>query len=141
MVSNARTLTRPSPDGRYINGEMTNLDRRRRTWSLDTAIERVSGGIVVTPQGRIGSVTARAFAEAVSAARAEGPRVVIDLEKVDYISGPGVIVLREAASIEGGRAILCGLQESVRITLELGGMPDGASIEATRAAALERLKA
>jgi anti-anti-sigma factor len=119
---------------------MTHMQGRRRTWSLDTAIERVSGGIVVTPHGRIGSVTARAFAEAVSAARAEGPRVVIDLEKVDYISGPGVIVLREAASIEGGRAILCGLQESVRVTLELGGMSDGVLIETTRAAAIERLR-
>lgn len=119
---------------------MTEMDRRGRTWSLETAIERVAGGIVVTPRGRIGSVTARAFAEAVTAARAEALRVVIDLEKVDYISGPGVTVLCEAASIEGGRAILCGLQEPVRITLELGGMPDGVSIEATRAAAIERLK-
>ena len=113
---------------------------RRRTWSLDTAIERVSGGIVVTPRGRIGSVTARAFAEAVTAARAEASRVVIDLEEVDYISGAGVSVLCEAASIEGGRAILCGLREPVRIAHELGGMPDGASIEATRADAIEKLK-
>ena len=119
---------------------MVDTDRRRRTWSLDTVLERVSGGIIVTPSGRIGSVTARAFAEAVSAARAESPRVVIDLEKVDYISGPGVTVLREAASVEGGRAILCGLQEPVRITLELAGMPDGASIEATRADAIEKLR-
>ena len=121
-------------------GQWQKMDHRRRTWSLDTAIERVSGGIVVTPRGRIGSVTARAFAEAMTAARAEALRVVIDLEKVDYISGPGVMVLREAASIEGGRTILCGLQEPVRITLELAGMPNGVSIEATRAAAIERLK-
>ena len=91
-------------------------------------------------QGRIGSVTARAFAEALTTARAEAPRVVINLEKVDYISGPGVLVIREAASVAGGRAILCGLQESVRITLELAGLPDGASIEATRADAIEKLK-
>jgi anti-anti-sigma factor len=119
---------------------MTPVGRQRRTWSLDIAIERVSGGIVVTPRGRIGSVTAPAFAEAVTAARAEASRVVIDLEEVDYISGAGVSVLCKAASVEGGRAILCGLQEPVRITLELGGMPDGASIEATRADAIEKLR-
>lgn len=116
------------------------MDRQRRTWSLDTATERVPGGIVVTPLGRIGSVTAGAFAKAVTVARAEAPRIVIDLEGVDYISGPGVMVLRQAASIEGGRAILCGLREPVRITLELAGMLDGASIETTRAAAIDRLK-
>jgi anti-anti-sigma factor len=119
---------------------MADTDRRRGTWSLDTALERVSGGIVVTPRGRIGSVTARAFAEAVAAARAEAPGVVIDLGRVDYISGPGVLVIREAASRAGGRTILCGLQESVRITLELAGLPDGAAIEATRADAIEKLK-
>ena len=119
---------------------MADPDRRRGTWSLDTALERVSGGIVVTPRGRIGSVTARAFAEAVTAARAEAPRVVIDLGRVDYVSGPGVLVLREAASREGGGGILCSLQEPVRITLELAGLPDGASIEATRAAAIEKLR-
>jgi anti-anti-sigma factor len=119
---------------------MADTDHRRRTWSLDTVLDRVSGGIVVTPRGRIGSVAAGAFAKAVTAARAEAARVVIDLEKVDYISGPGVMVLREAASIEGGGAILCGLQEPVRITLELAGMPDGVSIEATRADAIERLR-
>lgn len=119
---------------------MADTDRRRRTWSLDTAIERVSGGIVVTPRGRIGSVTARAFAEAVAAARAEATRVVIDLEKVDYISGPGVTVLREAASTDGGTAILCGLREPVRITLELAGLLEVVLTEDTRAAAIDRLK-
>ena len=68
---------------------MADPDRRRGTWSLDTALERVSGGIVVTPRGRIGSVTARAFAEAVTAARAEAPRVVIDLEEGGLRFGAG----------------------------------------------------
>jgi anti-anti-sigma factor len=116
------------------------MERRRRTWSLDTATERVPGGIVITPRGRIGTLTAPAFAAALAAARAESPRVVIDLEGVDYISGPGVMALRDAASGEGGHAILCGLSEPVRITLELAGVLDSVSIEDTRAAAIARLK-
>ena len=116
------------------------MDRQRRTWSLDTATERVPGGIVITPRGRIGSLTAPAFAAVLASARAESVRLVIDLESVDYISGPGLTALRDAASAEGGHAILCGLSEPVRITLELAGLLDGVSIEDTRAAAIERLK-
>jgi anti-anti-sigma factor len=116
------------------------MDHRRRTWSLDTAIQRVPGGIVITARGRIGTITAPAFAAALAAARAESPRVVIDLEEVDYISGTGLMALRDAAAAEGGHAILCGLREPVRITLELAGLLDGVSIEDTRADAIDRLK-
>jgi stage II sporulation protein AA (anti-sigma F factor antagonist) len=116
------------------------MGRQPRTWSLDTAIERVPGGIVVSPRGRIGDVTADSFAKAITAARAEAPRVVIDLEGVDYISGRGVMVLRQAASTDGGRDIICGLREPVRITLDLAGLLSVLSIEATRADAIEKLK-
>jgi anti-anti-sigma factor len=119
---------------------MGQMDRKRRTWSLEIATERVPGGIVIIPRGRIGTVTAPAFAAALAAARAEWPRVVIDLEGVDYISGSGLVALRDAAAGEGGHAILCALREPVRITLELAGLLDGASIEDTRAAAIDRLK-
>ena len=50
------------------------------------------------------------------------------------------MALRDAAAGEGGHAILCGLSEPVRITLELAGVLDGVSIEDTRAAAIGRLK-
>jgi anti-anti-sigma factor len=119
---------------------MGQMDRQRRTWSLDTANERVPGGIVITARGRIGTGTAASFAAALSAARAESPRVVIDLEGVDYISGSGLMALSDAATAEGGHTILCGLREPVRITLELAGLLDGVSIEGTRAAAIDRLK-
>jgi anti-anti-sigma factor len=116
------------------------MDRHRRTWSLDTATERVPGGIVITARGRIGTGTAPAFAAALGAARAESPRVVIDLEGVDYISGSGLMALRDTATAEGGHTILCGLREPVRITLELAGLLDAVSIEGTRAEAIEKLK-
>jgi len=119
---------------------MRQMDRRRRTWSLDTATERVAGGIVLIARGRIGIGTAPAFAAALSAARAESPRVVIDLEGVDYISGSGLLALSQTANSEGGHTILCGVGEPVRITLELAGLIDGVSIEGTRAAAIDKLK-
>ena len=119
---------------------MRHMDRRRRTWSLDTATERIPGGIVLTLRGRIGIGTAPAFAAALSAARAESPRVVIDLEGVDYISGSGLMALSQTATSAVGHTILCGLREPVRITLELAGLLDGVSIEGTRAAAIDKLK-
>ena len=115
------------------------MERRRRTWSLDTATERVPGGIVITPRGRIGTLTAPAFGAVLAAAQAESPYVVIDLEGVDYISGPGVMALRDAVAGDGGHATLCGLSEPVRITLELAGVLDNVSIEDTRAAAIAKL--
>ena len=116
------------------------MDRRRRTWSLDTATERVAGGIVLIARGRIGIGTAPAFAAALSAARAESPRVVIDLEGVDYISGSGLMAFGHITVADEGHTILCGVREPVRITLELAGLLDDVSIEGTRAAAIDKLK-
>ena len=115
------------------------MEHARRTWNLDTTTDRIPGGIVLTPRGRIGAVTAPAFAAALAAARAESACVVIDLQEVDYISGAGVVALRDLAASDGARTVLCGLREPVRITLELAGLLDGVQVEATRAGAVERL--
>ena len=117
------------------------MEHTRRTWSLDTTTDRIPGGIVLTPRGRIGAVTAPAVAAALAAARAESACVVIDLQGVDYISGAGVVALRDFSAGDGARAILCELREPVRITLELAGLLDGVMVEATRASAVARLTA
>ena len=119
---------------------MGQMDRKRRIWSLEIATERVPGGIVIVPRGRVGTVTASTFAAALTAARAESPRVVIDLEGVDYISGSGLMALSNAVAGQGDPAILCGLREPVRITLELAGLLEGVPVEDSRAAAIEKLK-
>ena len=95
---------------------------------------------MIAPEGRIGSRSAAAFAAAVAAARVESPRMVIDLQGVDYISGPGVEVLQAIGSANDERVIVCGLREAVRVTLELAGVLDSLTIEDTRAAALSRLQ-
>jgi anti-anti-sigma factor len=114
------------------------VGRQHRTWDLDTVAERVPGGIVVTARGRIGSVTADSFAQAVARARTEAASIVIDLSSVDYISGPGVAVLRQASS-NGGRIIICGLKEPVRITLELAQVLSDVVVKDNRQAAIESL--
>jgi anti-anti-sigma factor len=74
---------------------------------------------VLAPKGRIGSVTAPAFEEAIKAAVTAAPRVVVDLTDVDYISGAGIRALQQTTDTNGGRTILCGLHDAVRIALEL----------------------
>jgi anti-sigma B factor antagonist len=113
------------------------VDRPLRTWALEIATERVAGAIVLVPKGRIASVTAGAFAEAVKAARAAAPRLVIDLAGVDYISGAGIKVLQKVSSNNGARTIVCGLHEAVRITLELAGALDGVGVVKDRETAIK----
>lgn len=117
------------------------MEHRHGTWSLKATTHRVPGGVVIALRGRIGTVTATSLAAALASARAEAPRLVVDLEGVDYISGPGIAALREIASPEAGQAILCGLREPVRITLELAGLLESVSIQPTRAAAVQSLSA
>jgi anti-anti-sigma factor len=109
------------------------------TWGLETSLDRVPGGAIITVRGRIGRLTADRFAEALSAARREAPRLVVDLQGVDYVSGLGLTALREAA--DGAEAlILCGVGEPVRNTLELAGLIERVQIEESRQAALDRLR-
>ncbi len=111
-----------------------------RTWRLETAVERVPGGAIVTAKGRIGRVTAARFAEALSAARRETSRVVVDLQGVDYVSGLGLIALRETAD-SADTLILCGVGEAVRNTLEVAGLIERVRIEESRQAAIDRVRA
>ena len=83
------------------------------TWSGSTGPgtserrpSRSLGGLVLIPKGRIGSVTAARFAEALFAARTESSAVIVNLASVDYISGAGVSVLGNAAH-NGNRIVVC----------------------------------
>ncbi|SRR6266542_1613735 len=110
-----------------------------RTWRLETAVEQVPGGAIVTAKGRVGRVTAGRFAEALSAARRETSTLVVDLEGVDYVSGLGLLALREIAE-SADALILCGVGEPLRNTLELAGLLERVWIEENRQAAIERLR-
>ncbi len=114
----------------------------RRTWDLQTATERTGDVLILTASGRIGNEAAPILARALDATRQESPRVIVDLDAVDYISGSGLTVLHDAsqdAASAGGKMILCRLREPVRIAFELAGLLDDVAIAATRAGALEKM--
>lgn len=110
-----------------------------RTWALETTVEHMPGGAIVTVKGRVGRPTAGQFAEALASARRGTSRLIVDLQGVDYVSGLGLAALAETA--EGvDTLILCGVSEAVRNTLELGGLTGRVGMEETREAALGRLQ-
>ncbi len=111
-----------------------------RTWGLETVVEQVPGGAIVTAKGRVGQVTAGRFAEALTAARRQTSAMVVDLGGVDYVSGLGLRALADTAD-SAEALILCGVGEALRNTLELAGLLERVTIEENRQAALERLRA
>jgi len=105
-------------------------------WTLETRVEPGQGTAVVIATGRIGAAAADRFAEALRRAGHEAARLIVDLTGVDYISGPGISALLEAA--DGAEImILCGLGEAVRNTLELAGVTGRVLVVETRAGAVE----
>jgi anti-anti-sigma factor len=91
--------------------------------------------------GRIGFDAADDMARAIDGALAAGPRLIVDLEAVDYISSAGAQVLGRAARLarqSGGVVVLTGLRESVRLVLDLTGVLPDLAVEPTQALAIAR---
>jgi anti-sigma B factor antagonist len=124
------------PSHRYINKR---VNRPVRTWGLEVLSEPVAGGILLAPRGRIGSVTAAAFARALQTALTSARVVAIDLGGVDYLSGAGLRVLEQSGEADAGRTILFGAQDAVQITLELSGLAGRFRLAQSKEEALEAL--
>jgi anti-anti-sigma factor len=100
---------------------------------------------VVSVGGRLGVSGAPAMSRAINAELGEvgQGRVLLDLTRVDYVSSAGLRVLGEAAErarASGARLVLCGLDDPVRLALDLAGMTGSFEIEPTREAGLARLR-
>lgn len=108
-------------------------------------IEQASVGAVkvLAPIGRIDTTTSAAVEGVLRKTLDEGGRdMVVDLERVDYISSAGLrvfLVLAKRLRTERGRLVLCGMPEPVRQVFHLAGFIPLFEIEPTRAAALARL--
>ena len=97
--------------------------------------------LILNISGRIGSAAAPKLHDALVAALAAAPAVVVDLRNVDYISGPGLVALQRAVAARNGAFVLCSVTEPVQIALELAGLASELPIEADRTAAIARLRA
>lgn len=106
--------------------------RRRLAWSLAIGRHDVPQAHVLAVSGRLAFATAPALESALHAALMAGhPQLRLDVSGVDYVSSAGLSVIERAtaeARRAGGRLVLCGLQEAVRVSLEVSGAGQGLDI-------------
>lgn len=96
-------------------------------WSLTVSPGRAGEAFVVRTAGRLSAAGAPRVAAALADAIGAGERdVVVDLERLDYISSAGILAIEAAAArlhMEGGRLRLASPLPPVRLALELAGFP------------------
>ena len=116
----------------------------KSVWRLDIGRERLGDVLVVTLGGRLGTASAGGLIDTLVQAVDGGHRaIVLDLTGLDYMSSAGLIAIDAAAGrirLAGGRLALCSACDPVRLVLEFGGVLADVPLEASRDAALDRLR-
>jgi len=109
---------------------------------MDIQQERSDAVVVIAPSGRIDSTTSEALEQALTRALDAGERrLVVDFDRVSYISSAGLRVLLVAAKrlrAAHGALVLCALGEPVRQVFELAGFLPLFAVERSRDLALTR---
>jgi anti-anti-sigma factor len=109
---------------------------------MDIQQEKSDGVLVITPSGRIDSTTSEAVEQALGRALDAGERrLVVNFERVSYISSAGLRVFLVAAKrlrAERGALVLCALGEPVRQVFDLAGFLPLFTVERSRDLALAR---
>ena len=110
---------------------------------MDIVTERQDDVLSVLVSGRIDGSNAAAFEEAVGAAIADSDRAVImDLEKLSYVSSAGLRVLLMIAKNLSGREAklaLCAMPDPIREVIETSGFDRIIPVHPSTAAALASL--
>jgi anti-anti-sigma factor len=96
-----------------------------------------AGRIVVSPEGRIDTATAKKFWALLDQAMTAGNgRIIVDLARVEYITSAGlgtIINAARKAKAGGGTLVICGAAGCVRDVLEISGLarivPTAATLE------------
>jgi anti-anti-sigma factor len=106
--------------------------------------QEVRGGVsVVAPSGRVDSTTSVELERAIGGALEGGTRrLVVDFERVSYISSAGLRVLLVAAKRLGGgkgALALCAMNEAVRQVFDLAGFLPLFTTEVTRDGAVAKI--
>ena len=99
--------------------------KSRLRWSLQIATYDLPRAHVVALTGRVGATTAAKLASALNQLTFDrSARVLLDVAGVDYISSAGLQLLEKAATrarAAEGTFLVCGLQDPVRVSLEVSG--------------------
>ena len=112
-----------------------------RTWYFSLQSDLADGVLILSLAGRL----TRGSVPRLRDALAEGQGgMLVDLRHLDYVSGPGLAAIRDAAEQAAGAGrsfVLCGLEGSVRIAFELAGLLEVLTVESNRELGLARLLA
>ena len=107
---------------------------------MDIGESKTDAVFVLEPKGRLDSANARSFEERVLGALDQGEKtLLIDFDKLDYISSAGLRVLLMGAKRlqqSGGKIALCALNPSIREVFEISGFLAIFAVHSDRAAAL-----
>lgn len=99
------------------------------------------GVVVLAPEGRIDSATAKSFETAtLELIEAGETRIAIDLEQIDYISSAGlrvVLLAGKRLKTAGGVLTLCNLKPSIREVFEISGFIGLFAVSDSREAAID----
>ena len=109
---------------------------------LETALE--DGALVVTPEGSIDSSNASAFYSAlIDATKDTGDALVLNMERLTYLSSPGLRVMLRITRALRGRGIkflICAPSHMVGQVLEITGFDRIIETHKTRAGAIVSLR-
>lgn len=110
---------------------------------MEIVSETRDGILILAPVGRLDSNTSGEFEQRLLSELGAGrSRLLVDLERIDYVSSAGLRVLLLGAKRSkdaAGALTLCSLAPAVFQVFELAGFSTIFSIEPTREQALARL--
>ena len=107
--------------------------------------EKQDGILIVALSGRVDSASSPELEASLLRHLGSGEKkLLVDFAEVEYISSAGLrvlLLLAKKLKDTGGRLVLSGMPESVRLVFELAGFLPIFAIEPSRAAGLTRLAA
>jgi len=111
---------------------------------MEIVESQADGVVIVAPQGRMDSVTAKPFGDRVVALiRSGSHHLLIDLQQVLYISSAGfrsLLIARKLVDELQGKLILCGMSVEIKRLFEIGNFTDLFLICATRDEGISKAK-
>ena len=91
---------------------------------MDIIVENRTTYIYVEPQGRIDTLTAPVFEQALQGEVTNGVTYIVDFKSVPYITSAGmrvVMVTAKKSNVAKGKLLLCGMNSVVKNIFEISG--------------------